>query len=131
AQVNSLKVLDPEWPIREAPWRVRGIPAPGGGPVGGPGEWIRLAKSSQAAHRGQAFLRRGIAATCTAEFIGPAPRTGIGKGTGQRHCGQRDCDNNDRSHDRLLGKRTSAKPGAASPQAPRACAPTPDLFLHQ
>src|SRR5262249_32802956 len=27
-----------------APWRVGPIPAPGGGPVGRPGEWIRLAK---------------------------------------------------------------------------------------
>jgi hypothetical protein len=39
-----------------APGRVGGTPAPGGGPVGRPGEWIRVAKAPKAAHRGHAFL---------------------------------------------------------------------------
>ena len=36
--------------------RVGRIPAPGGGPVGRPGKWIRVAKSPKAPHRGHAFL---------------------------------------------------------------------------
>jgi hypothetical protein len=90
------------------PWRVGGIPAPGGGPVGRSGIWIRVTKSSKAAHRGHALLRRGIAATRTAQSKRPAPWTGIGRGSGQRHPRESDCDKNDRSHDCLLGRRGSA-----------------------
>lgn len=52
-----------------------------------------------------------ITAICTAQYIGPAPGTGIGKSTGQLHPGQRDCDKKDGSHDCLLGRQTS--PSAA------------------
>jgi ribosomal protein S14 len=93
------------------PWRVGGIPAPGGGPVGRSRIWIRVTKSSKAAHRGHALLRRGIAATRTAQSKRPAPWTGIGRGTGQRHPRESDCDKNDRSHDCLRGRRRS--PAAA------------------
>ena len=45
-----------------APGRVGGIPAPGGGPVGRPGEWIRSASSPEAPHLSEALLLRGVAA---------------------------------------------------------------------
>src|SRR3979490_3055682 len=45
-----------------APRRVGGIPAPGGGPVGRPGEWIGSASSPETPHLSQALLLRGIAA---------------------------------------------------------------------
>jgi len=92
-----------------APGRVGAIPAPGGGPVGRPGEWIGLAKSAKAAHCGHAFLRGGKAAIGTAQPIGPAPAPGIGRGRGQRHADERDRDKNDRSHDCLLGRQTALR----------------------
>src|SRR5262249_53576119 len=67
-----------------APGRAGGIPAPGGGAVGRPGEWIGLAKSAEPAHRGHASLQRGIAAIDAALSIGAAPAPGIGRGRGQR-----------------------------------------------
>src|SRR5262249_33029869 len=45
-----------------APRRVGGAPAAGARPVRRPGEWIRRARSRQAANRGPALLERGIAA---------------------------------------------------------------------
>jgi hypothetical protein len=84
------------------PWRVGGIPAPGGGPEGGPGIRIGVTKSAKAAHRGHALLRRGIAATRAAESKCPAPWTGIGRGTGQRHARDSDGEKTGRSHDCLL-----------------------------
>src|SRR5262249_28712994 len=44
------------------PRHVGGAPASGARPVGCPGEWIRRARSRQAANRGPALLERGIAA---------------------------------------------------------------------
>jgi hypothetical protein len=90
------------------PWRVGRIPASRGGPVGRSGIWIRVTKSTEAAHRGHAILRRGIAATRTAQSKRPTPWTGIGRSTGQRHPRESDCDKNHRSHDCLLGRRGSA-----------------------
>jgi hypothetical protein len=39
-----------------APWRVGGVPAPRGGPIGRPGEWIWPARSPYTTRRGSALL---------------------------------------------------------------------------
>src|SRR5262245_18229993 len=69
-------------PALVALWRIGGIPAAGGRPVGRPGEWIRSARSPYAAHRGPALVGRGIAAIRAAPPIGRAPCTGISDGSG-------------------------------------------------
>src|SRR5262245_32767612 len=48
--LGLLPLLARRWRFRCR--RVGRIPAPRGGPVGRPGEWIRVAKSPKAAHRG-------------------------------------------------------------------------------
>src|SRR5262249_49324242 len=60
-----------------APGRAGGIPAPGGGAVGRPGEWIGLAKSAEPAHCGHASLQRGIAAIDAALSVNATPMSAI------------------------------------------------------